>query len=480
MIRIRAGAASDVGQVRQVNQDTILVDERLFVVADGMGGHRGGEIASEIAVTTLRSALTTWTADALAEAVQDANRAVVDYAEDDPSVKGMGTTVCALALVEDDGEERIAIVNVGDSRCYLAKREGGIEQQTEDHSLVATLERQGQLTAEEAAVHPHRNILTRALGIDEHVLVDLFEIRPFAGDRYLICSDGLFNEVGEDDIDAVLRRLDDPGEVAAELVRLANEGGGRDNISVVVVDVLPDAEHPADGSTEGRLAKVVHAEEPLAEEIRRAGPGGSAEPAPGPAAVVDAGPVARGGAPASDPPTAETAVAADGGPPASGPRTRFTWRVAVFLFVLVAVAVAAAGIVTYYARSAYLVRLEGDELVVYKGRDVLFLSKELDERCGIGADQIEAAQVRRLESGIEKSSAAEARQLILNSVVDPEADEVVTSPCLLAEGETPPTTSSTTTSSTTTSSTTTTVADSTTTSVSVVIDSTVVTAPSGG
>ena len=442
MIRIRAGSATDVGQIRQVNQDTVLVAERLFVVADGMGGHRGGEIASEIAVTTLREALQDWTADGLAEAVQAANAAVVAHAEDDPSVKGMGTTVCALALVEDEGEERIAIVNVGDSRCYLAKREGGLEQQTEDHSLVATLERQGQLTAEEAAVHPHRNILTRALGIDDHVLVDLFEIRPFAGDRYLICSDGLFNEVPEADIDETLRRIDDPEAAATELVRMANEGGGRDNISVVVVDVLPDAEHPADGRTDGRLAKVVHAEEPLAEEIRRS--------APAPVAVPP--PVA--------PPPDEAAPAEGALEPPEGPSTRLTWRVGVFVLLVVGVVAVGAALVTWYARSSYLVVLEGDDLVVYQGRDVVVFSKQLDERCAITREQLKAEQVRRLEAGVEKADAAEVRQLVQNVVEDPAV--AAASPCVLAPGETPPTTSTSSTSSTSTSSSTTSSTTSTT------------------
>ena len=128
---------------------------------------------------------------------------------------------------------------MGDSRAYLF-RDGGLAQLTEDHSVVADLVREGRITAEEAEVHPQRNIVTRVLGVYETVDVDLWPVDPVAGDRFLLCSDGLFNEVGADQISSVLRRLDDPAEAAAELVRLANEGGGRDNITVVVVDVVDD------------------------------------------------------------------------------------------------------------------------------------------------------------------------------------------------------------------------------------------------
>ncbi|MGZ4716499.1 MAG: Stp1/IreP family PP2C-type Ser/Thr phosphatase, partial [Acidimicrobiales bacterium] len=244
MIRLGWGSASDVGRARQQNEDYLFTAEGLYVVADGMGGHQGGAVASELAVSSLRSHLDTMeplTTDALVQAVQLANESVVSAATDDPELAGMGTTLCAIAVVSvpDEGVERLAIVNVGDSRVYLLK-DGLLEQVTDDHSLVASLERQGRLTRAEAAVHPQRNIITRALGIDARVMVDSWEVVPIPGDRYVLCSDGLFNEVEENRIAATLRKLADPDDAASELVRLANEGGGRDNISVVIVDVLGD------------------------------------------------------------------------------------------------------------------------------------------------------------------------------------------------------------------------------------------------
>jgi protein phosphatase len=233
------GAASDTGRLRSINQDSALVADNLFAVADGMGGHQGGEVASQLAVKSLeRSAGAITTAD-LIEGVQLANSEVFEKGSEDPSLHGMGTTLCAVALVHSDDEERIAVVNVGDSRVYLFK-DGDLSQLTQDHSLVEDLVRQGRLTPEEAAVHPQRNIVTRVLGVYPDISVDSWELMPVTGDRYLLCSDGLFNEVSHDRIASVLRRLRSPQEAADELVRLANEGGGRDNITCVVVDVVDD------------------------------------------------------------------------------------------------------------------------------------------------------------------------------------------------------------------------------------------------
>ena len=211
MTRFAWGAASDTGRVRQANEDSYLVVDGLFAVADGMGGHQAGEVASHLALETLHAEFTAAGTDVLVRAVENANDALVSRSTADLEIAGMGTTLVAMALVEAAGRDAIGVVNVGDSRLYLLS-DGELAQVTEDHSLVATMERQGRLTAAEAAVHPQRNILTRALGIDGTVLVDSWEILPIVGDRYLICSDGLFNEVDENRISATLRRLADPNE----------------------------------------------------------------------------------------------------------------------------------------------------------------------------------------------------------------------------------------------------------------------------
>ncbi len=240
-VRLRAGATTDVGRVRTINQDSFLVldDRGLYVVADGMGGHQGGEVASTLAVEALRATFVGGTSDALAEAIEEANLRIHERGEADPDLQGMGTTVVAVAVVEDDEGGSLLIANVGDSRAYLF-RDGDLTQLTEDHSMVADLVREGRITEAEAEVHPQRNIVTRVLGVYDQVDIDLWPVDVVRGDRLLLCSDGLFNEVAADQTASVLRRLSDPQEAADELVRLANEGGGRDNITVLVVDVVDD------------------------------------------------------------------------------------------------------------------------------------------------------------------------------------------------------------------------------------------------
>ena len=385
MTSFRWGAATDIGRVRQNNQDAVLVEDGLFLVADGMGGHRGGEVASAIAVEQIKEHFTEQTTDTFVEAVQEANRAVVQRADDEPELRGMGTTVTGLALVQDEGEDRLGIVNVGDSRLYLLKGPEGLEQITEDHSLVATLERQGQLTKDEAAVHPHRNILTRALGIDQMVLVDSWEILPFPGDRYILCSDGLFNEVTEDEIAQTLGRNEDPEAAANELVALANEGGGRDNITVLIVDVVADDDEevaPADPGVE-RVTKATHASERvlLTPEVQ----GGGAPPPPGEAAV----------------------------PSARGP---LTWRVVGFVvvvFIVLGVGVFAVGTI---ANNTFYVGSDAGEVVIYRGRPggVLWMQPSIEERTGIDVADVPEPYRSDIDEGKDEPSLEEARAYVTN------------------------------------------------------------------
>ncbi|HZB70922.1 MAG TPA: Stp1/IreP family PP2C-type Ser/Thr phosphatase, partial [Acidimicrobiales bacterium] len=239
------GSATDTGQVRTKNEDAALIGDVVFAVADGMGGHAAGEVASQVAVEAFENSTSAGVDDEddVVEAVRAANQAVLDRAEDEPELAGMGTTLTALALVpgpaDGSGPGELVIANVGDSRAYLF-RDGDLTLLTRDHSLVEDLVQEGRLSPEEARTHPQRNILTRVLGNDSGVEPDVFRADPVRGDRYLLCSDGLSNEVDEERTAAVLRRLADPDDAARELVRLANENGGRDNITVVVVDVVDD------------------------------------------------------------------------------------------------------------------------------------------------------------------------------------------------------------------------------------------------
>ncbi len=239
MTVLRSGSATDVGRVRSANQDLSLEMPNLFAVADGMGGHAGGEVAAQIAVDSLRNAFSLApSTDGLQEAFSQANRAIWQQSEVQTDLRGMGTTLTAVALVVgDDGRDVLALANVGDSRAYVYSG-GRVTQVTADHSLAEEKVRQGELTEAEAAVHPHRHILTRALGVSSDVRADLWELHVRSGDRILLCSDGLTNEVGISTLGEVLGAIADPSEAARVLVNSANDHGGSDNITVVVVDVL--------------------------------------------------------------------------------------------------------------------------------------------------------------------------------------------------------------------------------------------------
>ncbi len=242
MMQLKSAAVTGPGRVRQVNQDRFIVlDNRLFVVADGMGGHRGGEVAAQLTVDTLNAARDVQSSDDLQSAILNANRTIFQHAADDPELSGMGTTVTALALFSEADEPLLSIANVGDSRTYRLTP-AGFEQLTEDHSVVGELMREGRITAEEALQHRHRSVITRALGVEPSVDVDIIEVIPTPGHRYLLCSDGLHGEVTDSAIASILRRFADPTEACEELMAAAITRGGRDNITAVIVDVIDDTD----------------------------------------------------------------------------------------------------------------------------------------------------------------------------------------------------------------------------------------------
>jgi len=242
-VRVRVGAASDIGQVREGNEDSFLVEEPLFAVADGMGGHRGGEVASRLALETVQRLFEERTGS-LTEQVEQANRAVFERSQLDRDVAGMGTTLTA-ALLEGT---RVRLAHVGDSRAYLF-RDGGLLRLTEDHTLVHRMVQEGEITEAEAETHPHRSILTRALGVDPAVHVDEGVLEVRAGDRLLLCTDGLTGMLPEDRIREVLEGEPDPQAVADRLVGEANAAGGVDNITVVLLDLEEGSEHDPPAET---------------------------------------------------------------------------------------------------------------------------------------------------------------------------------------------------------------------------------------
>ena len=226
-------ARTDLGQVRAINEDSVLARPPLFIVADGMGGHEAGEIASSIAIETIAE-FTPYRADtvALARSLRRANTAIIDAVASGTGREGMGTTCTALLL--RDGQ--CAIAHVGDSRAYLL-REGRFSQLTCDHSIVGALMRSGHLTSAEARIHPRRNVITRALGSEPELAVDTHLIPVLTGDRLLVCSDGLTTMVEDAYIQQILTAHADPHTASQALIEAANSAGGKDNISVIVIDV---------------------------------------------------------------------------------------------------------------------------------------------------------------------------------------------------------------------------------------------------
>jgi len=401
MTALRWGSATDTGLVRRNNQDNLLVGETLFAVADGMGGHVGGEVASKAAVDALQQSFGDHrdgppTADDLLAAVHDANLAVYQRSQDDAGLRGMGTTLTAAALVSEDGDERIAIANVGDSRAYVFTQ-GDLTQLTEDHSVAEELARQGQIEPDEVDTHPQRHILTRAMGILPDVDVDLWEVLPYAGDRLLLCSDGLVREVTDDQIAAVLRRLGDPGQAAQELVAKARANGGSDNITVVVIDVVDD---------EGRSSAASDA---LA-----------GDPPPPPENMADA-------PPATFPKPGPEAPEAVATPPR---RRRVTVRSVLFVLLVLAILAGAAVAVVAYARDTYFVALGppgsgppsllespgARPLVIFQGRPggLLWFHPTLADRTGVLSTQVLPARLPDLAKGQVEPSLGAARTYVAN------------------------------------------------------------------
>nr|BFE85078.1 hypothetical protein GCM10020093_076790 [Planobispora longispora] len=236
-IALRYAARSDVGLLREGNEDSAYASARLLAVADGMGGHAHGEVASSVAIAALssldESASGADLLSAIDAAVRDANRQLHEMVGRDPSLKGMGTTLTAMLW----SGTNVALAHVGDSRAYLL-RSGELYQITQDHTLVQSLVDDGRITLEEAATHPQRSILLRALDGSGEVEPDLSLRQAQIGDRYLLCSDGLSGVVSAETLHHTLSTIDDPETVVRTLIDLANRGGGPDNITCVIADVL--------------------------------------------------------------------------------------------------------------------------------------------------------------------------------------------------------------------------------------------------
>ncbi|GII95851.1 Stp1/IreP family PP2C-type Ser/Thr phosphatase [Sinosporangium siamense] len=349
-IALRYAARSDVGLLREGNEDSAYASPRLLAVADGMGGHAHGEVASSVAIAAMAALEEdphqTDLVGAVEGAVRDANRRLHEMVGRDPSLKGMGTTLTAMLWKGT----QLALVHVGDSRAYLLRR-GELYQITHDHTLVQSLVDDGRITPDEAATHPQRSILLRALDGSGEVDPDLSLREAQVDDRYLLCSDGLTTVVGPETLHQTLTSIDDPEEVVRALIDLANRGGGPDNITCVLADVV-DVE---EGHTPlGQATFVGAAGSNRLASLSTGGagtaPGGVAVTMPQPAILDDDEP--GRGAQASR---------------RAGRRRRLWPMLTVVLGVGVAVAGIGGFFVYQWTQDQYFVGSQSDEVVVFRG-----------------------------------------------------------------------------------------------------------------
>ena len=261
-MKVRWGARSEVGLVRKRNEDSFLASDALFAVADGMGGHRGGDVASSLALEVIERAGPT--ESNLRDAVLEANREVFRRGESDSALQGMGTTVTIVVA----GGHAMRLAHVGDSRAYLF-RDGELRRLTEDHTLVQRWVNEGRLTAEDAERHPQRSIVTRSLGVDSEISIDEMSVDVRPGDRLLLCTDGLTGRVDEGRIRDVLEQERDTQGACDQLVEMAIESGGDDNVTVIALDVEDNGEEVA--AVPGTAATTAEAPAPRKAAARKSG-----------------------------------------------------------------------------------------------------------------------------------------------------------------------------------------------------------------
>lgn len=358
MAELRWGTATDPGRVRPGNEDSVLAVAQVFAVADGMGGHAAGEVASAVALQTIAARMGQRPASiaSVTDVVRAANEAVYRRSLAEPTTRGMGTTLALVAPATGaDGKDHLVVANVGDSRVYLCT-DGELRQLTRDHSYVEEMLAAGQITADEARRHPHRHVVTRVVGIEPSVAVDTWLVTPEPGDRYLICSDGLVDEVSDEDIAQIITAAPDPQTAADALVEAANEAGGRDNISVVVVEVLASDGHRSSDDVAPATTQATSTTEPLGGWLPH-------DLAHGFDADADTEPPPAGGAASAGAPAMATAAATT-----KRKRHLVTGRTILFTSLVVGVFVVALVVIAAFGRHGYYVGFQDDAVVVFQGR----------------------------------------------------------------------------------------------------------------
>ncbi len=389
-LSLRFAARSHIGLLRQINQDSVYAGPRLLAVADGMGGHAAGEVASAVAIAAIAplddDAPGTDLLDALREAALVANQHLRDMVEGDPALEGMGTTLTAIL----SAGSRLGLMHIGDSRCYLL-RDGELSQITHDHSLVQTLIDEGRITEEEASSHPQRSVITRVLDGRPDLEVDLSVREVREGDRYLICSDGLTGPVGSRDTLTETLSIADPQEAVDRLVQLALRGGGPDNITAIVADAIESEAVP-------HPAPVVAG---AAAEAPQEPPPGVADSAASRARTAEGRDVPD---PVRSPPPTTPAL--------SGRGRR---RAGVLIAVLAVLALVGSVAAWSYIRTQYYVGADASQVAIFRGVSGSVAGLDLSSvstRSDLSVHRLGELDAARVEKGIVAKDRADAERIV--------------------------------------------------------------------
>ncbi|MGH3159984.1 MAG: PP2C family protein-serine/threonine phosphatase [Streptosporangiaceae bacterium] len=400
-LALRYAVRSDVGLLREGNEDSAYAGPHLLAIADGMGGHAAGEVASAVAISALAPLDDEVPGldmlGALADAVAKANARLHDMSAADPSMEGMGTTLTAMLW----SGARMGLVHIGDSRAYLL-REGDFYQITRDHTLVQSLLDDGRINADEAATHPQRSLILRALDSRTDAEPDLSMREALAGDRYLLCSDGLTDVVTAETLHRTLLAIQDPAETVIQLIDLANRAGGPDNITCIVADVIESATATLPPTEVSVVAGAVSNQ--------------------------GARPMTRTDNPATRahrltrPPVSEL----DGHDPGSlddhhdddGPGYRRRWPIVTTILVILVVVILGGGFAAWsYTQRQYYVGEDGGQVVIFRGVNVKLAGLSMHsvyKRTGIPVDQVTTDDRAQISSTITATSRTDASNIVTN------------------------------------------------------------------
>ncbi|MCW2545250.1 MAG: serine/threonine protein phosphatase [Frankiales bacterium] len=385
-LALRFAARSHPGLLRTNNEDSVYAGPRLLAVADGMGGHAAGDVASAVTIAALapldEDAPGADLIEALRSAARSANTHLRDMAAGDDALAGMGTTLVALLF----SGPRLGLLHIGDSRCYLL-RDGELTQITHDHTLVQTLVDEGRISEADASTHPQRSVITRVLDGRDDMEPDLSVREAKEGDRYLVCSDGLTGPVGSLDTLREALLIDEPQDAVDRLVQLALRGGGPDNVTVIVADVIDDRSPATPPVIAGAAA-----------EAPQEAPAGIADSAASRARVAEG---------RDTPPPAR--------PRAPAPTNRRGLRTAIGVLLLAVVVVLGSSIGYVYVRSQYFVGLDDDNVAIFRGvhGSVAGISlNTVQDRTVLRSARLSDVERERLEDGIVAKDEQDAHDIV--------------------------------------------------------------------